>query len=57
MVLENAKQEIIPWIVLGGFAGLSHAELQRLEWSEVKPEEGFVEIKARKSKTALVHDL
>lgn len=52
LVLANAKQEVIPWIVLGGFAGLRHAELQRLDWSEVKAEEGFVEIKARKSKTA-----
>ena len=52
LILTHAKKEIIPWIVLGGFSGLRHAELQRLDWSEVKPKEGFVEIKARKSKTA-----
>ena len=41
----------MPLIVIGGFAGLRHAEIQRLEWEDIDLEEGFIEIKAEKAKT------
>lgn len=44
--------ELVPFIGIGAFAGLRHAELQRLDWSEVRLEDGFIEVKASKAKTA-----
>ncbi|MGH7943077.1 MAG: zonular occludens toxin domain-containing protein, partial [Limisphaerales bacterium] len=35
----------------GAFAGLRHAEIDRLEWHEIDLEDGFIEVKAIKSKT------
>lgn len=37
---------------IGAFAGLRHAEIQRSDWSEVRLDNGFIEIKAGKAKTA-----
>jgi integrase len=51
-VLESADERLIPFLAIGAFAGLRHAELQRLEWPEVRLDEGFIEIKAAKAKTA-----
>jgi len=51
-LLKNASPEILPGIALGLFAGIRRAELNRLDWSEIDLEQGYVEIKARKSKTA-----
>lgn len=36
--------KMIPYFVLGMFAGLRPAELQRLEWKAVRLEEGFVRV-------------
>jgi integrase len=51
-LLDVARPEMRPWLAIGAFAGLRHAELQRLDWSEVKLNQGFVEVRAAKSKTA-----
>jgi integrase len=51
-ILVAARPEMIPWIAIAGFAGLRSAEIKRLDWSEVKLLEGFIEIKASKAKTA-----
>lgn len=51
-VLETASFETLPYFAIGAFAGLRSAEIERLEWSEVDFEGGFIEVKARKSKTA-----
>lgn len=51
-LLKNGSPEILPGIALGLFAGIRRAELNRLDWNEIDMEQGYVEIKARKSKTA-----
>jgi integrase len=52
LLLENANPALIPFLSIGAFAGLRHAELQRLDWSEVRLDDGFIEVKASKAKTA-----
>ncbi len=52
LLLENANPALIPFLTIGAFAGLRHAELQRLDWSEVRLDDGFIEVKASKAKTA-----
>jgi integrase len=51
-VLESAEAALVPFIAIGAFAGLRHAEIQRLDWSEVWFDDGFIEVKASKAKTA-----
>ena len=50
-LLRAAKPELIPYLVLGAFAGLRTAETQRLDWSDLKLERGFVEVGRDKAKT------
>ena len=52
-LLSRARPEMVPFLVLGGFAGLRSAELERLDWSEVKFSRGVIEIKASKAKTGV----
>jgi integrase len=51
-VLATANEKLIPFLAIGAFAGLRHAELQRLEWQEVHFDAGLIEVKAEKAKTA-----
>jgi integrase len=51
-LLAAAERSLIPFLAIGAFAGLRHAELQRLGWAEVRLEEGFIEVKASNAKTA-----
>jgi len=50
-LIAAADDRILPMIVIGGFAGLRHAEIARLDWSEIDLEEGFIEVKAENAKT------
>jgi integrase len=50
-LIEHADDRLLPYIVIGAFAGLRGAEIQRLDWSEMDLEDGFIEVKAEKSKT------
>jgi integrase len=50
-LLLAAKPDIIPFLALGGFAGLRHAEIIRLDWEDVRLDEGHIEVKASKAKT------
>lgn len=50
-LLAAASEEILPFIAIAGFAGLRHAEISRLEWQDIDLEEGFIEVRAEKSKT------
>lgn len=50
-LIENADDRLLPYIAIGAFAGLRGAEIQRLDWSEVDMEDGFIEVKAEKAKT------
>ena len=51
-VIAKADADLVPFLALGAFTGLRHAELLRLEWEDVRFGQGFVEVKARKAKTA-----
>ena len=50
-LIAAADKRILPMIVIGGFAGLRHAEIARLEWQDIDLEEGFIEVKAENAKT------
>ena len=50
-LIAAADERILPMIVIGGFAGLRHAEIARLEWQDIDLEEGFIEVKAENAKT------
>jgi integrase len=50
-LITVADKRILPMIVIGGFAGLRHAEIARLEWQDIDLEEGFIEVKAENAKT------
>jgi integrase len=49
-LLNAAPKEFLPFVALGAFAGLRTAEIERLEWSDIR--EGFIHISADKAKTA-----
>lgn len=51
-ILELADERIIPFLTLGAFAGIRHAEIQRLDWTDIHFDAGIVEIRAAKAKTA-----
>jgi integrase len=45
-------QGLLPLLVLGGFAGLRTAEIQRQLWSDISLERGFIRVSAAKGNTA-----
>ncbi|HEX3627174.1 MAG TPA: site-specific integrase [Verrucomicrobiae bacterium] len=49
--LLQVAGEMTPFVAIAAFAGLRHAEIGRLDWSEIDLEDGFIEVKAIKSKT------
>ena len=51
-ILKHADKRVIPFLTLGAFAGIRHAEIQRLEWNDLKFDAGIIEIRAAKAKTA-----
>ncbi|MGN6553219.1 MAG: tyrosine-type recombinase/integrase [Verrucomicrobiota bacterium] len=54
-LLENTEDGMLPFVAIQAFAGLRHAEVARLDWSEIElsNEAGnsFIEVRAAKSKT------
>jgi len=50
-LIAAADERILPLIVIGGFAGLRHAEITRLDWQDIDLDEGFIEVKASNAKT------
>jgi integrase len=48
----RTREEVIPYLAIGAFAGLRSAEIERLDWAEVNIPQRFIEIKAAKAKTA-----
>jgi integrase len=48
----NVAPDVVPMLVIGAFAGLREAEIQRLDWSEVDLVRGHIEVKAAKAKSA-----
>lgn len=51
-LLAAADRDLIPFLAIGAFAGLRSAEIERLDWRDVKFETGFVIVEAGKAKTA-----
>jgi integrase len=51
-LLQHADEDMIPFLAIGAFAGLRHAEILRLDWSEIDLADGHIEVKATKAKTA-----
>ncbi len=51
-ILAAADETMIPFLTIAAFAGVRHAEIQRLDWAEVRLNHGFIEVKASKAKTA-----
>jgi len=50
-LLKKADATLRPYLALGAFAGLRTAELQRLDWSEIDLDRGFITVAASKAKT------
>jgi integrase len=51
-ILLAAHARILPLIAIGGFAGIRSAEVERLNWEDIKWDRGHIEIAGWKSKTA-----
>ncbi|HAO79446.1 MAG TPA: hypothetical protein DCQ92_10815 [Verrucomicrobia subdivision 3 bacterium] len=51
-ILKSASERMIPFLVLGAFAGIRHSEIQRLDWKNIHFDDGIIEIGAAKAKTA-----
>ena len=51
-LLNVARPEFVPCIALGAFAGLRSAEIQRLEWEDIRVEDQVIVVGAKKAKTA-----
>jgi integrase len=50
-LLSSAKQELVPALALGAFAGVRPEEIKRLDWADVNLDEGHIEIRAANAKT------
>ena len=51
-MLSVASPKHIPFLAISAFAGVRHAELQRMDWVNLKREASIIEIKAGTAKTA-----
>ena len=51
-LLNYVDERFLPFVALGGFAGLRSIEILRLEWKDVWFHKGYIEVGRNKSKTA-----
>lgn len=51
-VLEKAPADFVPYLVIGAFAGLRTAEMERLDWSEIDLGAKLIHVTAEKAKSA-----
>ena len=51
-IFVHANPEVLPFLTVGAFAGIRHAEIQRLQWEDVQIEDELIEMHAGKTKTA-----
>jgi integrase len=51
-LLESGSADILPYLAIGGFAGLRRAELERLDWTEIDFDSDLIEVTAKKAKGA-----
>jgi integrase len=52
VLLNYVEERFLPFVALGGFAGLRSIEILRLEWENIWFKKGFIEVGKDKSKTA-----
>ena len=52
ILLNYVDERFLPFVALGGFAGLRSVEILRLDWSDIWFHKGFIEVAREKSKTA-----
>lgn len=52
-LLNVARPELIPFLALGAFAGIRHAEIKRLEWPDIDFAQGCIQVRASHSKTKI----
>lgn len=52
-LLATAKEDLIPSLVIGAFAGLRSEEIKRLDWADFKWDDNEIEVRAAKSKTGI----
>lgn len=50
-LLDAASAEIRPALAIGALAGLRRAEIERLDWREIKLARGFIDVGGEKAKT------
>ena len=50
-VLEKAPQDFVPYLVIGAFAGLRAAEIERLDWAQIDLGRKLIEVKGTTSKS------
>jgi integrase len=51
ILLSHAPDNLIPFLTIGAFAGLRSAEIERLDWSKVDLENGYITVDASIAKT------
>ena len=51
-IFVHAKEQIMPFLVVGAFAGVRHIEIQRLTWADIRLDDDLIEIRAKNAKTA-----
>jgi len=51
-LLHYVDARFVPFVALGGFAGLRSIEILRLEWEDIWFKKGYIEVGRQKSKTA-----
>jgi len=51
-LLLASHARLLPLLAIGAFAGIRSAEIQRLDWDDIKWDRGHIEIAGRKAKTA-----
>lgn len=56
-LLKHADEELIPFLAIGGFAGVRHEEILRLSWKDVSFADGVIFIDAENAKTASHRDV
>ncbi|MEQ1859389.1 MAG: site-specific integrase [Chthoniobacteraceae bacterium] len=52
LLLGHAPERLLPFFAIGAFAGLRSQEIMRLDWSDIRFEQSFIEVSALKAKTA-----
>jgi integrase len=51
-LFTHASEQLVPFLAIGAFAGLRSAEIERLDWKDVKFSTGYIVVEAAKAKTA-----